>query len=242
MSHARVVSLFLLLVAAPLAALLAVPSPASDCAASDLNLAMLRSVVCRSLVQSAVPWCSYFPNTTAEEDWPNQAVYLNSVLLALASPATCLNTSTARDVVAWLSTSQSDPAVSGAFMNTWVVFQAQYYDMPRAAGARIESPDTLGRKCWAFAYLAQMWRAEAPALASALSAAGLSAAAYSQAAGAAIPQTMALCEEVMANCFVNATYDPARNGTCPVDIFSFHYLGFDRENVLRGGIVSYPFF
>ena len=49
--------------------------------------------------------------------------------------------------------------------------------------------------------------------------AGLSAAAYSAAADAAIPQTMQLCEEVMANCFVNASYNPARNGTCPGDIF-----------------------
>ena len=239
MSAVRRVAFFLFLAAAaPLAAL----APLLDCAASDANLAQLRAVVCRSLVQSAVPWCSYFPNTTAQEDWPNQAVYLQDVLIALASPDTCLNTSTARDVVAWLSSSQADPTVSGAFMNTWVVFQSQYYDMPREAGARIESPDTLGRKCWAFAYLAQMWRAVSPALASALSAAGLSAAAYSQAVDAAIPQTMALCEEVMANCFVNASYNPARNGTCPGDIFLFHYLGFDRENVLRGGVVSYPFF
>jgi hypothetical protein len=53
---------------------------------------------------------------------------------------------------------------------------------------------------------------------------------------------MELCEEVMANCFVNATYDPSRNGTCPVDIFAFRYLGFDRENILRGNVVRYPFF
>ncbi len=189
-----------------------------------------------------MPWCPYPSNVTAAEDWPNQAVYLNQLLLALASPATCLGTATARATVAWLNGSQADPAVSGAFMNTWVVFQAQYYDMPRHPGDRIEAPDTLGRKCWAFAYLAQMWAAEQAALASALAAAGLSAAAYAGAADAAIPATMGLCEEVMANCFVNASYNPARNGTCPADIFAFHYLGFDRENILRGGVVHYPFF
>lgn len=218
------------------------PPPPPDCSASDANLTHLRDTVCRSLVGSGVPWCPYPANATAAEDWPNQAVYLNNLLLALASPATCLHTPTARDVVSWLNTSQADPQVSGAFMNTWQVFQVQYYDMPRVPGARIESPDTLGRKCWAFAYLAQMWGAEAAPLARALGAAGLSAAAYSAAADAAIPQTMQLCEEVMANCFVNATYNPERNGTCPLDIFAFHILGFDRENVLRGGIVSYPFF
>jgi hypothetical protein len=32
--------------------------------------------------------------------------------------------------------------------------------MPRKPGDRIESPATLGRKCWAFAYLRQVWGAE----------------------------------------------------------------------------------
>ena len=36
------------------------------------------------------------------------------------------------------------------------ICQVQYYDMPRAPGARVESPATLGRKCWAFAFLAQV--------------------------------------------------------------------------------------
>lgn len=217
-------------------------APGPDCVASDAALQRLQAVVCRSLVGPGVSWCPYPSNTTAKEDWPNQAVYLNELLLALAAPTTCLSTPVARATVAWLNTSQADPAISGAFMNTWVVFQAQYYDMPRAPGARIEAPDTLGRKCWAFAYLAQTWANEASPLALALSAAGLSAAAYADAAAAAIPQTMELCEEVMANCFVNATYDPSRNGTCPVDIFAFRYLGFDRENILRGNVVRYPFF
>ena len=45
----------------------------------------------------------------------------------------------------------------------------------------------------------------------------------------------------MANCFLNTTYTPARNGTCPLKIDDFHYLGFDRENLLRANIVQYPF-
>ncbi len=188
-----------------------------------------------------MPWCLYPANTSAQEDWPNQAVYFNNLLLALASNATCLGTAVARDTVAWLD-GQADPALAGAFVNTWVVFQAQYYSMPRPPGDRIEAPDTLGRKCWAFAYLAQTWAAEAAALQGALGAAGLSAGAYAQAAGAAIPQTLELCEEVMANCFVNKSYDPSRNGTCSADIFAFRFLGFERENILRGNCVSYPFY
>ena len=214
-----------------------------DCAASDANLLHLRYTVCRSLVGAGVPWCPYPANTTAQEDWPNQAVYFNNVLLALASASTaCLGTAVARDTVSWLNSSQADASVEGAFLNTWVVFQAQYYDMPREPGVRIEAPDTLGRKCWAFAFLSQTWASEGEALQRALGAAGLSAQAYTQAAGAAIPQTLELCEEVMANCFVNQTYDPRRNGTCAADIFAFHYLGFERENVIRGNSVTYPFF
>ena len=213
-----------------------------DCAASDANLLRLRYTVCRSLVGPGAPWCQYPANTTAQEDWPNQAVYFNSVLLALAAPSTCLGTAAARDTVAWLNSSQADASVAGAFLNTWVVFQAQYYSMPRKPGDRIEAPDTLGRKCWAFAFLSQTWASEAAALQSALGAAGLSAEAYTQAAGAAIPQTLELCEEVIANCFVNQSYDPRRNGTCAADVFDFRYLGFERENLIRGNIVKYPFF
>ena len=229
-----------LVLAASCAALVA-PAP-PDCSASDAALQQLQWRVCSSLVGQGVPWCPFPANVTAQEDWPNQAVYLNELLSALAAPATCLSTPTARAVVVWLNTSQASPAVSGAFMNTWTVFQAQYYDMPRAPGERIEAPDTLGRKCWAFAYLAQTWAAGAAALASALAAAGLSAGAYADAAAAAIPQTMELCEEVMANCFLNSTYTPARNGSCPTDIFVFRYLGFERENILRNNIVKYPFY
>ena len=229
-----------LVLAASCAALVA-PAP-PDCSASDAALQQLQWRVCSSLVGQGVPWCPFPANVTAQEDWPNQAVYLNELLSALAAPATCLSTPTARAVVVWLNTSQASPAVSGAFMNTWTVFQAQYYDMPRAPGERIEAPDTLGRKCWAFAYLAQTWAAGAAALASALAAAGLSAGAYADAAAAAIPQTMELCAEVMATCFLNSTYTPARNGSCPTDIFVFRYLGFERENILRNNIVKYPFY
>ena len=45
----------------------------------------------------------------------------------------------------------------------------------------------------------------------------------------------------MANCFVNQSYDPSRNGTCPTKIFEFHDLGFERENLLRGFPVDYRF-
>jgi hypothetical protein len=40
---------------------------------------------------------------------------------------------------------------------------------------------------------------------------------------------------------VNATYDPSRKGTCKTKVFSFKYLGFDRENILRKNIVKYTF-
>ena len=43
------------------------------------------------------------------------------------------------------------------------------------------------------------------------------------------------------NCFINSTYTPSRNGTCPGDADLF-FLGFERENALRNFIVTYPFF
>ena len=74
----------------------------------------------------------------------------------------------------------------------------------------------------------------------------------------------------MANCFLNASYDPSHNGTCPFKVkpcpftrsFSlrrrrawpsrpppappqvaqFRDLGFERENALREFAVPYPFY
>ena len=210
------------------------------CAASDAALVAAQYTLCASLVAGTTPWCPSPANQPAQHDWPNQAVYLQAILELLASPATCLNTSTAAAAVAALDTSQADAALSGSFMETWVVFQVQYYDMPRQPGVRIEAPDTLGRKCWAFAYLRQLWGSVVVALDSALARAGLDASAYQAAAEAAMPLTLSLCDRVMANCFANATYDPARNGTCPVLILEFA-AGFERENALRGFVVAYPF-
>jgi hypothetical protein len=104
--------------------------------------------------------------------------------------------------------------------------QVQYYDMPREPGARIESPATLGRKCWAFAYLARVWTDLKPALQRAMARApGLSLDKLFVAYDAAVPLTMGLCDQVMANCFLNATFNPERNGTCP-DAESQFYVGY----------------
>ena len=213
------------------------------CAASDAALVAAEYTLCASLaVAGGTPswWCPSPAQQPADHDWPNQAVYLQAILELLASPSTCLNTSTAAAAVAALNTLQADAALPNSFMETWVVFQVQYFDMPRQPGARIEAPDTLGRKCWAFAYLRQLWQTVVVALDSALARASLDASAYQAAAEAAMPLTLTLCDRVMANCFENATYDPARNGTCPELILEFA-AGFERENALREFIVAYPF-
>ncbi len=149
-----------------------------DCHRSDAQMRDKRETVCSSLVQAPTPWCGdSYKNVTAKEDWPNQAVYMQNLLEGLLSPSTCLNTSYAEGTINWLNTSQvhsfrSSVAannqfgaifsiqaianISGAWMWTYDTFQVQYYDMPRKPGERIESPATLGRKCWAFAYLAQV--------------------------------------------------------------------------------------
>ena len=124
--------------------------------------------------------------------------------------------------------------------------------MPRLPGTRIESPATLGRKCWAFAYLKDTWEGTAygdeegamrPALLAATAAAGYDGVAsdFVPAWDAAVPLTMNLCWSVMANCFVNASYDPdARNGTCAGKLDEFKF-GFERENIKRRSPIAYPF-
>ena len=54
----------------------------------------------------------------------------------------------------------------------------------------------------------------------------------------AIPLTFALCEKVLHNCFLNASVAP--RPPCPASVDEFH-VGFERENILRGDIVQYPF-
>ena len=193
---------------------------AADCAASDASLFKSRALICSSLVQGDTWWCgSDWRNASGSKDWPSQAVYQNELLVKLASPNTCLNTSYANNITNWLNTSQANSSVSGTLMWTWLVFQEQYYNTPRKPGDRIEAPDTLGRKCWAFAYLAQEWATLAAPLQRAISAAGLDISAFVSDYERAIPETFALCHKVMHNCFQNATYVPGlRNGTCPLKI------------------------
>jgi len=94
-------------------------------------------------------------------------------------------------------------------------------------------------KCWAFAYLMLTW--EPAALVGHLQQANLSISTFVTNHEQALPYSRTLCEEVMANCFVNASYDPARNGTCPLSIIDFK-AGFDWQNLLHGDILRYPFF
>ena len=154
-------------------------------------------------------------------------------------PATCLHTALAADVVRYLDLCACDEELDGSFMNT-IQFQVQYYDMPRKPGTRIERPDILGRKCWANAYMGQ--RFDSAVFTQRLHAAGLSAPKYTASHVAAVTQTWRLCEEVMANCFVNASYDPRRNGTCPEAVSSFRLFGFEFENALRNFPIQDPFY
>ena len=115
--------------------------------------------------------------------------------------------------------------------------------MPRKPGDRIESPDTLGRKCWAFAYLSQAAERDSllVTLQQAVGRAGLDLGSFIKSFGSSIAYSMPLCERVMANCFENTTYTPSRKGSCPLKVTQFHLLGFDRENIKRRNDVKYPF-
>lgn len=167
-----------------------------SCDASDALLLRRHATVCESLSLNGSSWCVHAAGVRAHHDWPNQAVYMHALLDALADPATCRNTSVARATVASLDRWQGNASVVGGFMWTWDVFQAQYYDTPRRPGVRIEAPDTLGRKCWAAAYLAQKWAAQRQALRRELNASGLQMAHWVDAYDAAIVSSDQLCRKV----------------------------------------------
>lgn len=210
------------------------------CQSSDAALRSAQLLVCSSLLGPyPTSWCD-FPSLTsvsAGESWPSQAVYMAMVSDLLTSPTTCLNTSIAQQVVSWLDGPMADPTISGAFMNQWVVFQFGYYSMPRPPGDRIESPWTLGMKCWAMTFLQQSYPTQ---LQSRLSQAGLSAATYLTNYKNASVEAMKLCWKVLANCFVNASYDPSRNGTCPYLADEFE-SGFEWENIDQEEDLAFPF-
>eukprot|EP00040_Diaphanoeca_grandis_P009219 m.48049 g.48049 ORF g.48049 m.48049 type:complete len:241 (-) comp20652_c0_seq1:116-838(-) len=212
---------------------------AFDCSDSDKTIRLKRETVCSSLTQGNTSWCGdSWKNVTAHEDWPNQAVYMQQLIVELTATSTpCLTTQYVHDTVRWLNESQAEPSVSGSWMWTYLVFQPQYYEQPRKPGARIESPATLGRKCWAFAYLKQEWASTSAPFVNALATANQSVPQFVSEYNYAIPLTMMLCHKVMMSCFVNATPTPA---TCPSKILEFK-AGFERENALRDFVVKYPF-
>lgn len=92
--------------------------------------------------------------------------------------------------------------------------------MPHKEGTRVETPATLGRKCWAFAYLAQVWPDLKPQLQEVVDkGAGLDLTPLYDAYDYSVPLTMPLCNAQMANCFLNTTYMPeVHNGTCESSI------------------------
>lgn len=214
-----------------------------DCNASDATLNLLRETWCESVMGPGCPWCYVPPNGTGHkvhQDWPNQVTYFKDILYFLAGDDSCLTTPFAADTARWIDTIQSNLTLGGTLLQTWASPQGQpnYYEMPRPPNTRIESPWTLGMKCWAFNYLDQKWRPDAllPRLASANLSIPTFVAAYEQ----AIPLTFDLCRKVMANCFVNASYDPARNGTCPSSIADFK-AGWEWQNLQHGEVLHYPF-
>lgn len=211
-----------------------------DCQASDEYLYKQNNIMRCSIAPPPGVDCKEYD---AQGDWPNQVIYMNNLLNTLIDPKTCLNTTLAKNAIEYLDTTNTS---INQWWYTWYVFQVQYYDMPRKPGARIESPATLGRKCWAFAYLAQIWPRLKPLLNQAMSNAGHSLEKFTIAYDNAIPLTMNLCKKVAANCFVNKTYNPEqRNGTCPDAIGQF-YTGFAWENgnnnyQWRNDSVIFPF-
>jgi len=207
-----------------------------NCHDSDVKLEYRLDVLKSSL---GVPTRT---NATGLEDWPNQAIYMHDLLQTLIDPQTCLNTQLAQETIDFLDSEVTE----SVWWQTWEVFQVSYYDMPAKNGTRVESPATLGRKCWAFAYLAEIWPDLKPVLIQTMKQAGRDIMPFSNEYDRAVSMTMPLCNQVLANCFVNATYNPElRNGTCPGSVREF-YIGYQWENgnnheQWRNDSITYPF-
>jgi hypothetical protein len=213
-----------------------------SCSASDSLLENLMNVNCGSYYgNGANPLCPSNASNNVRHDWPDQVVYTVTMAKALIANTTCRNTSTALSTATWLNSEMGNATFYGGFMWNFQIFQVQYYDMPRKPGDRIESASTLGYKCWALAYLAQAWAEIRGSFIAVMSAADLPLDIFVAQYDAAVNMTLPLCNEVLANCFVNASYDPARNGTCPTAVEEFHF-GFDYQNLWRDNWVKYPFF
>lgn len=214
----------------------------SPCSASDTTLVDQRLLLCKSLSGAGCGGDTW-RNVTASADWPSQSVYMMNILTTLGKtmPAICAKSSTiVQDTIKWINVNQSNAtAAPGNFAWTFLVFQPQYYDMPRKPGDRIESPDTLGRKCWASTALTQQW----PALQGAAVSRNLSLTGpFSSMMAHGIALNQEDCQKVICNCFVNASFDPSRSGACRGKVDLFHYLGFDREAIKSGRPkVKYPF-
>ena len=234
-----------IVVAIVLSACRATPS----CHDSDQQLLHEQGVNCASYVGSIeantgdFAWCptNGIKSKAVHKDWPAQAVYTQKLLSTLAAPTTCLNTTVATNVTRWLDDAFVKASVPGSFGWTILVFQPMYYEMPRKAGDRIESPWTLGLKCWAAAFLQQTWATIRDPFVHALKTNHDAVSATITTMDHGTQNSVKLCGEVMANCFVNATYDPAlRNGTCPLAVDEFR-AGFDWENALHGTHIHFGF-
>ena len=221
----------------------ALRSQTGSCNTSDNALLLARYVVCKGMNSSSTDaYCSGTPaNVTGPTDWPGQAVAFTNVLRLLVNESTCLNTTVAVQTVAWVNSSGAEQtSPPGGFGYSFGFVQPTYFDMPYKPGARVEAPDTLGNKCWASAYLSANWDGGV-ALSTALQPHDLNVDHFITAYDTMALTAMSLCNKVIANCFVNASYDPARNGTCAGDVLLFKF-GFEVENIKYISNVAYPFY
>jgi hypothetical protein len=213
-----------------------------DCAASDAKLLVQQATLCNSMQGATNTSCCSnplnVPSMKTHHDWPMQSIYMTNLLRSFTDPTTCMNTTVARNMVNWLANNYSNPNSTCSFSWMWQNFQFGYYIMPRLPGERIESPYTLGEKSWAFALLQHYWKPNA--LQRVLAPLGLSLGAFAFYYNQALAKSFTVSNEVIANCFVNQSYNPARNGTCSGDVLMFK-LGFDYENLRCGQKINNPY-
>lgn len=215
-------------------------SPA--CAATDQQLATQIGISCSSFggptANSICCPAGMWPNrpSWAKHDWPMQSRYFANVLQTLASlPAGCRATPTVLQALSWLNVNAGSDTCSVNW--SWASFQFQYYILPRPSPSeRVESPFTLGEKCFAFSLLADTFAMTR----SALQKFGKILAPALNMFAANIPIGATLCNEDCWACWKNQTRNFALNGTCPMSVIEFK-AGFEYETVRTQSNVKYNY-
>ena len=214
---------------------------ASNCTSSLVQVKVAHDLACNSLDAGSdvYPWCRAPVDHNAKGDFPHLVLYMGGVVEALTSVPDDCDT---KGYVHWLNYWMANSSVAGTWANELLVFQPGYFAMP-IHRIRVETPWTLGLKCWAMSYLEERLVPLMSEMAVHMKGAFTGAHSFVNVTTRAAAGGVQQCHMVKANCFHNSTYQPAKhNNTCPLLYLEFHG-GWNWQNLKAPSQdrVSYPF-